>query len=211
MGRYVIGISGASGAAYARRVISVLVLGGHETHLVITPPGARLLHDELGMEGVDVAGLCGAEGPEDPRLARVVRHNHRDIGAVIASGSFRHDGMAVVPCSSHTLNAIAHGLGDNLLTRAAACTLKERRRLVLLHREAPLTLMDIESMRQITLAGGDRVPGQPGVLSVAAARGGTCGLRRRQSAGSAGGRARASGAMGGSGGRRSGRPVPSRA
>ncbi len=162
MGRYVIGVSGASGAAYARRAISTLVGLGHETHIVVTPPGARLLHDELGMEGVDVLSLAGLTGPDDPRAGLVVRHSHRDIGAVIASGSFRHDGMAVVPCSSHTLNAIAHGLGDNLLTRAAACTLKERRRLVLVHREAPLTLMDIESMRQVTLAGGIVCPASPG-------------------------------------------------
>lgn len=160
--RYIIGISGASGALYARRVIRLLLDLGHEVHLVVTPPGARLLHDELGMEGVDLPTLIGATGPDDPRLARIVKYNHRDIGAAIASGSFRHDGMAVVPCSAHTLNAIACGLGENLLTRAAACTLKERRRLIIAHRETPLTLIDIEHMRTLTMAGAIICPTNPG-------------------------------------------------
>lgn len=160
--RYVIGISGASGALYARRVIRLLLDLGHEVHLVVTPPGARLIHDELGMEGVDLPALIGAASPDDPRLARIFRYNHRDIGAAIASGSFRHEGMAVVPCSGHTLNAIACGLGDNLLTRAAACALKERRRLIIAHRETPLTLIDIEHMRTLTLSGAIVCPTNPG-------------------------------------------------
>ncbi len=159
--RFVIGISGASGAAYAQRVVSLLVSGGHEVHLVVTAPGARLLHDELGMEGVSLGALAGL--PEgDPRLSLITRYNDKDIGAPIASGSFLHDGMAVVPCSAHSLNAVACGLGDNLLTRAAACALKERRRLVLAHRETPLTLMDIEHMRTLTLAGAVVCPLSPG-------------------------------------------------
>lgn len=160
--RYVIGISGASGALYARRVIRLLLDLGHEVHLVVTPPGARLLHDELGMEGVDLPALVGASGPDDPRVARIIKYNHRDIGAAIASGSFKHEGMAVVPCSAHTLNAIACGLGENLLTRAAACTLKERRRLIIAHRETPLTLIDIEHMRTLTLSGAIICPTNPG-------------------------------------------------
>lgn len=159
--RFVIGISGASGAPYAQRVVTLLVAGGHEVHLVVTAPGARLLHDELGMEGVSLAALAGL--PEgDPRLALITRYNDKDIGAAVASGSFLHDGMAIVPCSSHTLNAIACGLGDTLLTRAAACTLKERRRLVVAHRETPLTLIDIEHMRALTLSGAVVCPLSPG-------------------------------------------------
>lgn len=160
--RVVIGLSGASGALYARRVISHLVELGQEVHLVISPPGARLLHDELGHEGVDLNALAGLPEGVDPSSRGVVRHNYKDIGASIASGSFQHDGMAIVPCSSHTLNAIAAGLGDNLLLRAAACTLKERRPLVLLHREAPLTLIDIQSMERLTLSGAIVCPASPG-------------------------------------------------
>lgn len=160
--RFVIGLSGASGALYARRVISHLVELGHEVHLVISPPGARLLHDELGHEGVDLHNLAGIPDSADPASRGVVRHNYKDIGAPIASGSFQHDGMAIVPCSSHTLNAVAAGLGDNLLLRAAACTLKERRPLILLHREAPLTMIDIQSMERLTLAGAIICPASPG-------------------------------------------------
>lgn len=160
--RIVVGISGASGAVYARRVIELLVAGGHEVHLTVTPPGARLLHDELGMERIDVRALAGLPADCDPKDRGVVLYNNRDIGAAIASGSFLHDGMVVVPCSSHTLNAIASGLGDNLLTRAAAVTLKERRRLVLCHRESPLTLIDIQSMERLTLAGAIVAPANPG-------------------------------------------------
>lgn len=160
--RIVIGVSGASGALYAQRIISHLVERRYEVHLVVTAPGARLLHDELGLEGVNVNALAGLPDGADPAAHGVHRYNHRDIGAAIASGSFRHDGMAVVPCSSHTLNAIAAGIGDNLLLRAAACTLKERRPLVLLHREAPLTLIDIQSMERLTLAGAIVCPASPG-------------------------------------------------
>lgn len=160
--RLVIGISGASGAAYARRTVSHLLELGHEVHVVASPSGVRLLVDELGADGFDLRLLGGLAAGADPAERGLIRHNFRDVGAVIASGSFRHDGMAVVPCSSHTLNAIGAGLGDNLLTRAAAVTLKERRRLVLLHREAPLTLMDIRAMETITLAGGVICPASPG-------------------------------------------------
>ncbi len=160
--RIVIGVSGASGALYARRVISHLIELGQEVHLVISPPGARLLHDELGHEGVDLHDLAGIPSDIDPASRGLIRHNIKDIGSSIASGSFQHDGMAIVPCSSHTLNAVAAGIGDNLLLRAAACTLKERRPLVLLHREAPLTLIDIQSMERLTLAGAIICPASPG-------------------------------------------------
>ncbi len=160
--RFVVGISGASGALYARRIIETLVRFGHEAHLTVTPPGARLLHDELGMEGVDVRALAGLPAETDPRAHGVHLYNNKDIGAAIASGSFLHDGMIVAPCSGHTLAAIACGLGDNLLTRAAAVTLKERRPLVLLHRETPLTSIDIENMRRVTEAGAIVCPANPG-------------------------------------------------
>lgn len=160
--RFVVGVSGASGAVYTRRLISSLVRLGHEAHVTVTGPGQRLLHDELGMEGVDIASLAGLAPGEDAASRGVFRYSARDIGARIASGSFLHDGMIVAPCSSHTLAAIAGGLGDNLLTRSAAVTLKERRRLVLLHREAPVTMIDIENMRRATEAGAIVCPASPG-------------------------------------------------
>lgn len=159
--RIVVGISGASGAPYAQRLICLLVAAGVETHLVVSPLGQRLLHDELGMEGVDLDALSGLP-QSDARRANLVLHNYRDVGASIASGSFRHDGMVVIPCSSNTLSAVATGSSQNLLHRAAHVTLKERRRLVLVHREAPLSLVDIRNMAAATEAGAIICPASPG-------------------------------------------------
>ncbi len=159
--RIIVGVSGASGAAYAQRLIQMLMSCGAETHLVVSPLGQRLLHDELGMEGVDLHALAGLT-PEADSPAKLIQHSYRDVGASIASGSFRHDGMIVVPCSSNTLSCIAHGSAQNLLHRAAHVTLKERRRLVLVHREMPLSLIDIRNMQAVTEAGGIIAPASPG-------------------------------------------------
>lgn len=161
--RLVIAITGASGAVYAHRLIQLVVAQGIETHLVVSPLGQRLLHDELGLEGLTPSGLAslaGLEGEQKPE--NLILHNFRDVGATIASGSFRHDGMVVVPCSSNSLGAIASGAGQNLVHRAAHVTLKERRKLVLVHREMPLSLIDIRSMQTVTEAGAIVCPAQPG-------------------------------------------------
>jgi 4-hydroxy-3-polyprenylbenzoate decarboxylase len=162
--RVVVGISGASGAVYATRLIEQLLLGGHEVHLVVTEYGRRLLHDELGVDQLDLARLVPSLAPRAPRLlnTKLFIHPHKDVGAVIASGSFIHDGMVVVPCSSSALGYIAGGGGNNLLARAAMVTLKERRRLILVHRESPLSLIDIRNMETVTLAGGIIAPANPG-------------------------------------------------
>lgn len=161
--RFVVGISGASGAAYALRLLEILLgQAGAEVHLVVTDYGRRLLFDEAGITHVDFATLCPTVA--DARAAqRLVVHPNKDVGAVIASGSFLHDGMVVIPCSSASLGAIASGSGSNLLTRAAMVTLKERRPLILCHRETPLSLIDIENMRTVTLAGGIVCPTNPGL------------------------------------------------
>ncbi|MEM1208594.1 MAG: UbiX family flavin prenyltransferase [Planctomycetota bacterium] len=156
--RVVVGVTGASGAPYAKRVIELLVAGGVETHLVVSPLGQRLLRDELGMEGVDLAALAGTDEPP----ANLILHNPRDVGATIASGSFAHDGMIVVPCSSNSLSAIASGHAQHLMHRAAHVCLKERRRLVLVHRETPLSLVDIRNMAAATEAGAIVCPANPG-------------------------------------------------
>lgn len=162
--RFVLGISGASGAAYALRLLEqLLTLGtaGHEVHLVVSDYGRRLLFDEAGVTHVDFANLCptiaGARAAQ-----RLVIHPNKDVGAVIASGSFLHDGMVVMPCSSTSLGAIATGSGSNLLTRAAMVTLKERRPLILCHRETPLSHIDIVNYQNLSLAGAIICPTNPG-------------------------------------------------
>jgi polyprenyl P-hydroxybenzoate/phenylacrylic acid decarboxylase-like protein len=141
---------------YAQRFIQGLVAGGVNVHLVVSPLGRRLLHDELGMEAVDLVALAGT------RDHTVTLYNCNDVGSKLASGSFLHDGMVIVPCSSNTLAEVAHGLGDNLICRAAAVTLKERRRLVLAHREMPLSPIDVNNYKVLSDAGVILAPANPG-------------------------------------------------
>src|SRR5438309_7655008 len=137
-------ITGASGALYAQRFIQGLVAAGVNVHLVVSPLGRRLLYDELGMETVDLKTLAGREDHG------VTLYNYNDVGSKLASGSFLHDGMVIVPCSSNTLAEVAHGLGGNLISRATAVTLKERRRLVVVHREMPLSPMDVNNYKTLS-------------------------------------------------------------
>lgn len=150
--RYVLAVTGASGALYSRRLLEMLLATGAQVHLVVSEPGRRLLAEE--MAGRDLLDGLPTE--------RIVQHNAKDTGAPIASGSFLCDGMVVAPCTSHTLGAIASGLGDNLVHRAAQVMLKERRKLILLHREMPLSLIDIRNMETLTLAGAVVAPANPG-------------------------------------------------
>jgi 4-hydroxy-3-polyprenylbenzoate decarboxylase len=164
--RIVLGVSGASGADYACRFLEQSLLAGVEVHIVVSEYGQRLLFDERGVRRVDLASLCPhlASSPFAERFERLlVCHPNKDVGAVIASGSFLHDGMVVLPCSSTSLGAMATGAGSNLLTRAAMVTLKERRPLIVCHRESPLSLIDIENMRTLTLAGATIAPTNPGL------------------------------------------------
>lgn len=160
--RVILGVSGASGAIYAQRMLRLLLDSGREVHLVVTDYGRRLLMDELSIRPVELHKLAGLPDDIDPRDRGLYIHPIKDVGANIASGSFLHDGMIIMPCSSHTLGAVASGLGDNLLTRAAAVTLKERRPLVLCHRESPLTRIDIQNMDRLTGAGAIIAPTNPG-------------------------------------------------
>src|SRR5690606_21331407 len=136
--------------------IQQLVAAGVQVHLVISPLGRRLLNDELGMEKPDAAALAGVESPS------VTVYSYNDVGARIASGSFMHDGMVIVPCSSNTLAEVAHGLGGNLIARAAAVALKERRKLILVHREMPLSPMDVNNYKICSDAGVILCPANPG-------------------------------------------------
>ena len=148
--RVIVGISGASGAVYGARLLQVLRgLPGIETHLVVSDAGWRNLQHELGMER-----------PAAQALAHQV-HDVNNVGAAIASGSFQCHAKVVAPCSMRTLAAIAHGLADNLLTRAADVMLKERRRLILLARETPLHLVHLRNMTTVTEMGAIVCPPVP--------------------------------------------------
>ncbi|CAG2159895.1 UbiX family flavin prenyltransferase [Cupriavidus numazuensis] len=149
--RLIVAITGATGAIYGVRLLQVLrEVPTVETHLLISPAGVMNLQHELEIGRADVEAMAD------------VVHNVRDIGATIASGSFRAHAMVVAPCSMRTLAAIAHGLSDNLITRAADVTLKERRRLVLMVRETPLNLAHLRNMTAVTEMGGIVFPPVPG-------------------------------------------------
>ena len=148
--RIIVGISGASGAVYGLRLLQVLSgLAGVESHLVVSDAGWLNLQHELEMDPCSVRALADEV------------HAQANLGAAIASGSFVAHGMVVAPCSMRTLAAIAHGLSDNLLTRAADVTLKERRRLVLMPREAPLHLVHLRNMVTVTEMGAICCPPMP--------------------------------------------------
>jgi len=154
--RIVVGITGASGAGYARRLLGCLCDAGVDVHLVVSPHGKQLLHDELDLTHITAETLLG-HGSD-----RLIIHGYRDVGAIIASGSFRADGMIVCPCSSNTLGALASGLANNLLTRAAAVTLKEARRLIVVPREMPLSPIDLRNALRLSEAGAIICPASPG-------------------------------------------------
>lgn len=149
--RITVAISGASGAVYGVRLLQMLQnMADVQTHLVVSEAGWLNVQQELDLPR-----------PEVEALADVV-HPVRDIGSAIASGSFRCDGMVIAPCSMRTLAAVAHGLSDNLITRAADVMLKERRRLILMVRETPLNLAHLRNMTSVTEMGGIVFPPVPG-------------------------------------------------
>ncbi|WP_027893991.1 UbiX family flavin prenyltransferase [Calidithermus chliarophilus] len=149
--RVVVGLSGASGMAYATDLLQTLRrLEGVEVHLVMSQGAKRVLVEEMGKNPEEVEALAHAV------------HRSQDIGAPIASGSFRTLGMVVVPCSATSVAKIAYGLADNLLTRAAYVHLKERRPLILVPREAPLPIPTLEALLKAAQAGATILPAAPG-------------------------------------------------
>ncbi|MEE8171226.1 MAG: flavin prenyltransferase UbiX [Phycisphaerae bacterium] len=154
--RIVLAVTGASGAAYARRLLDVLVRADVEVHWVVSPYGRRLLVEELEIRDPSPEALLGRDADN------VVRRGYQDLGSTLASGSFLTHGMVICPCSSNTLGAIAAGLGDNLITRAAHVHLKERRPLILVHREMPLSHIEIANMQRLSEAGATICPAAPG-------------------------------------------------
>jgi len=151
--RLIIAITGATGAVYGVRLLEALrelkAQAPIETHLLISGAAGMSLRQEIDRTRAEIEALAD------------VVHNVRDVGASIASGSFQSMGMVIAPCSMKTLASVAHGYGDNLITRAADVTLKERRRLILMVRETPLNLAHLRNMTAVTEMGGIIFPPLP--------------------------------------------------
>ena len=158
-----VAITGASGAVYATRTLAALLSRGLHVELVVSEYGSRLLHDELGL----AKGIQGIQpfliekyGDEVGRGTLAV-HSNKDLGATIASGSHGCTGLVIVPCSMKTLAGVAHGLSRNLVERAADVMLKERRRLVIVPRETPMSLPQLKNMVLCAEAGAVILPAMP--------------------------------------------------
>ncbi len=168
MNKYILGISGGSGALYSLAVLKGICDSGNICYLVTSKPGRRVLSLETGLNLVgkpasDKKILQDNLSIDDEKL-EVIDEN--DVGANIASGSFRTKGMAIVPCSTGTLGSIANGISRGLIERAADVCLKERRTLIVVPRETPYSLIHLENMTKLTKAGAIVLPASPGFYNL---------------------------------------------
>jgi flavin prenyltransferase len=159
--RIVVAVTGASGAIYGIRLLAALLARPMEIFLMISRAGRRVMAHETDYDGGPMADFLREQGGEFHPEARLREFSPDDLFAPPASGSFRHGGMAVAPCSMKTLGAVVSGVADDLILRAADVCLKERRPLVLLTRETPLSLIHLENMRRAVLAGATVMPPCP--------------------------------------------------
>jgi len=161
----VLAMTGASGAPYAVRLLEVLLSGGYEVHLLISPSGQAVIRQELNrqvlLERFELTQLL-PKFAADTCPGKLHYHHHQDYFTPVASGSFLTGGMVVCPCSGSTLSGIAHGSSNNLIQRAADVHLKERRKLILVPRETPLSLIYLDNMRKVVEAGAVMLPAMPG-------------------------------------------------
>jgi 4-hydroxy-3-polyprenylbenzoate decarboxylase len=165
MAVFVVGISGGSGAPYALRLLDVLLQADHQVKVVVSTAGEKVLELENGVR------LHGALVDKQEQLRRALAvdkaeiglelYDHKDLAAPISSGSFPSAGMVIVPCSMGTMGRIAHGISSDLMSRAADVTLKERRKLIVVPRETPLSEIHIRNMLKVTRAGGVVLPAMP--------------------------------------------------
>src|SRR5437773_7867534 len=160
----VLAMTGASGAPYGVRLLEVLLRAGRAVHFIMSPAAVQVLAGEMErrvrLDDFQLSDLLGASA-QDAAPGQVIYHDYRDFTAGIASGSFRTGGMAVCPCSMGTAAAVAHGLSQNLIHRAADVHLKERRPLVLVPREPPLTLVQLRNLTACAEAGATILPAMP--------------------------------------------------
>ncbi|WP_336786767.1 UbiX family flavin prenyltransferase [Paenibacillus sp. MMO-177] len=159
--RWVVGITGASGAIYGIRLIEELLQANYLVHVVVTEAGWRVLKEELGWDTSRRQAALEQRFGEAVTAGRLVFHPNADIGASIASGSFQVEGMAIVPCSMGSLASMARGISDDLLTRAADVMLKEGRKLIIVPRETPLHAIHLENMLTLARLGVRIIPAMP--------------------------------------------------
>ncbi len=160
----VVGISGASGSIYAIRFLERALRLGHAIHLVVTPSAWRVMQEECGLAGVGAGAPLSSwlRGASPGELGRVTCHGNKDIGAPPASGTFRADAMVVIPASMKTVAGLAHGYSEDLLLRAGDVFIKERRPLVVVPRETPLSAIHLRNMAILADAGVHVLPAMPG-------------------------------------------------
>jgi flavin prenyltransferase len=157
--RVVVAVTGASGIQYAQRLLQVIANKGLEAHVVFSEPAFDVWRAELDIPcdraKPDLKAFAGTEG-------RFFLYKNSQVGASIASGSFRHRGMVIIPCTMSTLGRVANGTGDGLIGRAAEVTLKERRKLLIVPRETPLSLIALRNLVKVTEAGATVIDANPG-------------------------------------------------
>ncbi len=159
----VLGVTGASGAIYSRRLLHVLLDTNCDVHLSVSPSGKAVFEQELS-ESLDLDNFSVDQflGTATPLSGRLTYHHYKNLMAPIASGSFLTSAMVICPCSGSTLSAVTHAMGDNLIHRAAEVHLKEQRKLVVVPRESPLSLPQLKNMQAIHEAGAVVLPASPG-------------------------------------------------
>ncbi len=159
----VVGITGASGVVYGQRLVEVLLQLGHTIHLSISTSGQQVLkHERMSMVDLNAFQIEDLVPGARPRIGQLIYHHYQNFMTPIASGSFKTRAMVICPCSGSTLSGIATASSGNLIQRAADVHLKERRPLILVPRETPLSLLQIENLHKVTLAGATVLPASPG-------------------------------------------------
>lgn len=161
---FIVAVTGASGVVYGVRLIEILLRSNCEVHLIISPSGWSVIRQEMQDDAWDNFNFSALLPPElKPAAEQLIHlHRHDDYFTPLASGSFLTGGMVVCPCSGSTLSAIAHGTSNNLIQRAADVHLKERRKLILVPRETPLSLVHLDNLRRAAEAGAVILPASPG-------------------------------------------------
>jgi 4-hydroxy-3-polyprenylbenzoate decarboxylase len=164
MAVYTVAITGASGAPYADRLLQVLVKGGHSIYLTISGEGLSILNDEVGLllkgSDTDIQNLL--EKHYEARAGQITYFDEEHMYAPIASGSVRVDAMVLIPCSMKTLAAVANGYATTLIERAADVMIKEKRKLILVPRETPLSAVHLRNMLTVAELGCHLIPAMPG-------------------------------------------------